>query len=242
MGNSGHSDQYSPQGISSLVKILNPSIQESVISSKKAGDVSRSVATNDAGQFELIKLSPGDYLLTVDEHMLIDNETILTVGGNERKGWDGTVKGGSIDNTVEQKGWDGTVKGGSIDNAAERKGWDGSVKGSGNATDQLKVNTTKSNTKDFLLALDELDEMLSLDKSINASELNNLKQTIASLRTSVKEQIEALQNASTETLAAETNFALLLGSLQRAGSPYDKIRGQLKTKHDTAKNSVGNIR
>ena len=46
-----------------------------------------------------------------------------------RRGHEGHIEVQSYAFGAARKGWDGTVKGGSI--AAERKGWDGSVKGSG---------------------------------------------------------------------------------------------------------------
>ncbi len=80
--------------------------------------------------------------------------TTTTDSITARKGWDGTVKGGNIqekgitqsgikktEEMAERKGWDGSVKGiaerkginenglKKTDETAERKGWDGSIKG-----------------------------------------------------------------------------------------------------------------
>ena len=85
---------------------------------KNPGGSLRTTQTNEYGEFEFTDLEKGNYTITADLKYTIDNATIVTLGDNdalsERKGWDGTVKGGSLtDNAAMRKGWDGTVKGGS---------------------------------------------------------------------------------------------------------------------------------
>jgi hypothetical protein len=207
---------------------------------KNPGGSLRTVQTNDNGEFEFDKLEAGNYLFMVEQKIVVEDETVIVLESNAsaRKGWDGTVKGGSIatDPSSERKGWDGTVKGGSITTepaAAERKGWDGSVKGSGKATSE------------YLSALNELDRLLAADKKSPAADIRIAKENSARLRGSIQqidsnlENTGAIQNAMAAT---DTNFAILLGSINRMGSGYRTIGNTLKTKHDTAKNSVGNIR
>ena len=83
------------------------------------GDL-RTTQTNEYGEFEFIDLEKGTYTISADLKFYIDDETVVTAGDddndelNERKGWDGTVKGNSQSkdqNDNARKGWDGSVKG-----------------------------------------------------------------------------------------------------------------------------------
>jgi len=107
------------------------------------------------------------------------------------------------------------------------------------------VNTTKSNTKDFLVALDKLDGLLNADKTTSASTIHAIKENSRLLRSSYQRMENSLQNAGDiekAAIEADTDFAVLLGSVGKLGQRYSSISNVLKTKHDTAKNSVGNIR
>ncbi len=136
--------------------LISPSVSTQISTFKPEG------AANSKGYYEERQLALGTYTtqtLTQSYNAVGVNAgiTIVFGGGNsERKGWDGTVKGGNIqqkgitqsgikrteETSVERKGWDGSVKGiaerkginekglkktESI--AADPKGWDGSVKG-----------------------------------------------------------------------------------------------------------------
>ncbi|RYY15879.1 MAG: hypothetical protein EOO04_27910 [Chitinophagaceae bacterium] len=266
-----NSDHYTPQGVSGYSRILNQAtvdidgdgIAESLLSGSSPGaaDLSgammrpgqpiggiivkggknpggslRVVRTNEYGEFEFNKLDAGDYKFIVEQQIIIEDEIMLVMGSNSpaRKGWDGTVKGGNIvsEFSSERKGWDGTVKGGNIvsEFSSERKGWDGTVKGSGK-----EIST-------FMAALAVLDQLLASDQKSSSADIRIAKEHNARLRASVH-QLEnnpaAIQNGIS---AVDTNFAILLGSVNKLGSEYQAIGNILKTKHDTAKNSVGNIR
>lgn len=370
---------------------------------KNPGGSFRTTQTNENGEFEFSNLKKGNYTISTSMQFYIDDETTITVGdASLRKGWDGTVKGGSIEEQSIRKGWDGTVKGGSIEEQSLRKGWDGTVKGGSvteeqnaamrmdqkiktksnikndrviqpgeqddntaaqrgklkgkviktgdngmlnkiapgepvtfswspvssktketttyklrvwqlmqgqNATQAMRsnqphiekiitgetaltvdniltgpckppylcdfvwavqalsatgvttgnaqsgsfgvdntayyVNTTKSNTKDYIIALDELDEILDADKTNTADVISKAKQNSRTLRSSLQELDKSIDNSAGiagKMSAADTNFAILLGSVNKLGDRYSTISNVLKTKHDTAKNSVGNIR
>ena len=305
---------------------------------KNPGGSSMQTTSSSNGEFEFTNLKNGSYTLTNTAHYLIEDETLVTVGGKndeamfyrkgwdgtikggsvvadattnkginqagikknasentgnalERKGWDGTVKGGNVaadaptnkginqagikknasENTgseLERKGWDGTVKGGNITadastkkgitqsgikkneaenagNELERKGWDGTVKGGSKVQDQNSPGPNKTasapekgnddNRKDFLLALDELDILLEADKTTSPKAIAETKEKIRQLRAS-------LGDHDLGTAAVERIFTHLMKSLTTMGTTYDGISNVLKTKHDTAKNSVGNIR
>jgi len=116
----------------------------------------------------------------------------------ERKGWDGTVKGGSknMDVNAERKGWDGTVKGGNKNiNTSEDN------IGTGNPAKKVTVKGWNPETK-------------------RAALVKDISRVRCEDGTCAIEAIVVLNGAEYEAV----------------------ISGVLKTKHDTAKNSVGNIR
>lgn len=250
-----HSDHYTPQGISGSSKILNQSITDldgdgiaetliggalpggAILSAammrpgnpiggiivkggKNPGGNLRTVQTNDDGEFEFNKLEAGNYIFLIEQKIVIEDETVIVLESNTsaRKGWDGTVKGGSI--TTEP-------------DAAERKGWDGTVKGGSKATSE------------YLTTLNELDQLLVADKKSPVEDIRIARENSVRLRGAIQqldsnlEKAESIQNVMT---AVDSNFAILLGSVNRLGNGYRTILNTLKTKHDTAKNSVGNIR
>jgi len=93
--------------------------------------------------------------------------------------------------------------------------------------------------------LDELDELLNADKTTSLSAIQAIKENSRVLRSSYQKLENSLQSSGDVEKAvndADTNFVVLLGSLGKLGQHYNSISNVLKTKHDTAKNSVGNIR
>ena len=187
----------------------------------------------------------------VNTETLVD--TLTTAAG--RKGWDGTVKGNSkginqsgIKRTdADRKGWDGTVKGNSkgINEAGirrtenQRKGWDGTVKG-GNIQDESmnEINNPRSSEQQ--------------KANINTSRSN--------IKNQIRNPVDSLQHTGAGDMPAQlqrgidkkdirkgmvdnTKTILLL---RNDSTSQNTDRGvpanRLKTKHDTAKNSVGNIR
>ena len=180
-------------------------------------------------------------------------DTLTTAAG--RKGWDGSVKGNSKGITqsgikrtdAERKGWDGTVKGNSkgINEAGikrtenHRKGWDGTVKG-GNIQDEsmneinnprsseqqkANINTSRSNIKnqirnpaDSLQHTGAGDMPAQLQRGIDKKDI----------RKGMVDNTKTILPLRNDSISQNTD----------RGVPANR----LKTKHDTAKNSVGNIR
>lgn len=208
--------------------------------------------TNEQGEFVCKGLGAGNYFMVVEEQLIVDDETIVMVNGaSQRKGWDGTAKGGSITADAEaNKGWDGSVKGNSlINDEPQQKG----INQSGiKRTDHSIVNTTKSNTKDFIVSVNELEHQLDKDKSLSATALINVKAQIIALKTAVTNLDNSLQNQDIKDEAIvdinnkintmDVAFAALQVIVNSFGNGYTSVSNVLKTKHDTVKNSVGNIR
>ena len=238
----------------------------------------RVVQTNEHGAFEFANMEKGNYSIATEVNYYVDDETMIIIrdedcdgdGTAERKGWDGTVKGGSKINAEEgsvqasnkssaqdynssrsnkansieniNTGDGTTTKPRAQDHNSSRSNKTASI-ADDNPENEVSaksiVNTTKSNTKDFLVSLDELDQLLTADKSSSANAINKAKENSRLLRNTIT-QNESISDKA--TAAVDTNFSVLLNSVNKLGQRYSSISNILKTKHDTAKNSVGNIR
>ncbi|MDP2067370.1 MAG: hypothetical protein Q8K04_00245 [Lutibacter sp.] len=147
---------------------------------------------------------------------------------------------------------------------AQRKGWDGTVKGNASIeiikdddfekTDKSALTTAIINLKDFKNSLADFEKLIQKDKlqPITSNQItlqiNNVRNRINQLENSLK-NIGLLERAAPSSPDLETNlnamdkdFSVLLENIGRMGNQYSSISNVLKTKHDTAKNSVGNIR
>ena len=187
-------------------------------------------------------ISTINYLNT---EMVADTLTTTT----EHKGWDGTVKGNSkginqagIKRTENQrKGWDGTVKGGNFNE--ER------INGTEDPTDSMQqkanINTSRSNIKSAMkIPTDSLQQTDAggmsnpyYQNNGNAGEMPaQLQRGIdkKDVRRAVRKDADDNETTAVDNL---TQKEILNDNDGRATN-----KPQQKTKHDTAKNSVGNIR
>jgi hypothetical protein len=257
--------------ISAFARPGNPIGGIIVKGGRNPGGSLRTTQTNEQGEFEFTGMEKGNYSISTEVVYYMNDETIVTVGEDgddnndvsaERKGWDGSVKGGSKtevkvdEGLAARKGWDGSVKGGSKMNVVEDNS--ASVKSSaqhrnssrsnktaslvdnsaGDATSKSIVNTTKSNTKDFLIALDELEQLLNADKTTSASAIHTVKENSRSLRSSYQKMENSFQNTvdiERAAIEADTHLAVLLASINTLGQRYNSISNVLKTKHDAVK-------
>ncbi|MDO9137321.1 MAG: carboxypeptidase-like regulatory domain-containing protein [Lutibacter sp.] len=147
---------------------------------------------------------------------------------------------------AQRKGWDGTVKGG---NRIETLEQDGSEK-----LDKSALTTAIINLHDFKNSLADVDKLKQKDKrpTIASSkitpQINNVRNRISQLENSLKnlglmgKTTPALNDLDAKLNAMDNDFFSLLENLGQMGDQYSSISNVLKTKHDTAKNSVGNIR
>jgi hypothetical protein len=116
------------------------------------GQSLQNTTTNANGEFEFTNLKAGDYTLTIEQKILIEDETPVTLGGNNTKAQDHNSsrsnKSSSVagDNDNEEE----------TDNAA-RKGWDGTVKG-GSKTRAQDHNSSRSNKSSSVVADDQDNE------------------------------------------------------------------------------------
>ena len=106
----------------------------------------------------------------------------------------------------------------------------------------------------MIATIEELDKTLDADKSNSGSRINNTKSNIKNLTASLsgieeilaglesKEKNAALSELNNKMAAMNMQFLALQESLNAAGKQYSSISNVLKTRHDTVKNSIGNIR
>lgn len=121
-------------------------------------------------------------------------------------------------------------------------------------TMKAAINNTKSNVKNLTATLVELDIMLDGDQRASGARINNTKSNIKNLTASftelenvlgsfeMMEKSTAISELNNKNSAMNTQFLALQKSLNDLGKQYNSISNVLKTKHDTAKNSIGNIR
>lgn len=137
---------------------------------------------------------------------------------------------------------------------ANKKANVGPVRWTAPESTQRAINTSHSNIKNMLSSLDELDQQLDTDQSnaksiVNTSRsniknqraaVNDLQQTLDNLQT--KDKDDALKELDQRVATMNAQFGALIESVQKMGSRYSSVSNVLKTRHDTVKNSIGNIR
>ena len=190
----------------------------------------------------------------INENGLKKNDTEYPADAIEKKGLNAVnVKMSKADaekesasDQTQRKGWDGTVKGGSRIETLEH---DASQK-----IDKSSLTTATINLQDFKNSLVDLQKSTGKEKrqSIASNKLTiqmtNVRNRVSQLENSLKNMgllgktAPALLDLDTKLNAMDSDFFVLLEILSQEGKQYNSISNVLKTKHDTAKNSVGNIR
>lgn len=239
---------------------------------KKSGNENISIATtNKNGEFEFTNLKKGNYTLTSTLNFYVDGSIPVTIGDLDddgkaelsKKGYD-YYKASSVLNSkeTERKGIkENGIKKNEVENTSTAKGKKGlnAVNVKLAKTDVEKTNTeamitaTKS-IQEIKNSIDDLEKLLNDDDSQLLAtadiltNINNVRNRINELENSLQ-RMELLGKTSAtladlDTKLSEMNheFDFLLENLDQFGDQYASISNVLKTKHDTAKNSVGNIR
>ena len=93
--------------------------------------------------------------------------------------------------------------------------------------------------------MDDLDQLLNSDKNGSASAIRTTKESSRLLRKSINQLENNLQNEGSmerASNAVDTDFAVLVGSVNKLGRQYTTISNVLKTKHDIAMNAIRNMK
>lgn len=194
---------------------------------KRKGIQENGLKKNESENTEIAKGKKGLNAVNVKTSKT-DDETKNTPDETQRKGWDGTVKGGSKIEIVKE---------------------DDSEK-----IDKSDLTTAERNLQDCKNSFVDLEKLMEKDKRQSGPsnkitiQVNTVRNRISQLESSLRnlgllgKNSVALSDLDIKLTAMERDFYTLLEYLNQMGDQYSSISNVLKTKHDTAKNSVGNIR
>ncbi|HLO37381.1 MAG TPA: FG-GAP-like repeat-containing protein, partial [Lacibacter sp.] len=185
------------------------------------GDTAR-MRTSSMGEFEFKDLDPGNYTFIVEARYIISDETDIDLNDDDSDGDD--TQNNTTLKTTTPKQTQGATFG-----------------------EKVNAGLATSSFNSLLTTLTELDTQLQNDAastkagiSTSRSNLRRVSNSIAAINTDLQNGNTAAAQLKMQTL--QTQFMDLQASLTSLGAAYTSISNVLKTKHDTAKNSVGNIR
>jgi hypothetical protein len=183
---------------------------------KNPGGALRTVQTNENGEFEFQALDAGDYLFSIEQKLVIADETMITLESN------------SI--PVQQKGIQENGKG--INEASIKR------------TANSNSDAAKTHLQSFLVSLDELDRLLNADQVSSPVAIHTVKEKSRLVRSFAVQLEKSVQNTNTERVSntTDTEFAVLLNSVIKLGQQYATISNVLKTRHDVALNAIRNMK
>lgn len=218
--------------VSAALRPGNPIGGLNIKGGKNPGGLVTNRQTNSYGQFEFTNLTEGNYTFTVETRY-----TIIDVVDID---WSGDT-----DSTEQRKGG-GTVKITATQNSQSLKTT--TPKQTQGATFGEKVNAGLASISSLVQTLDELDAQLQKNEtpvtkagiSTSRSNIRNVRSALVSVQTDLQNGNIAAANEKLALL--ETQIIQLQQSLNGLGKQYTTISNVLKTKHDTVKNSVSNIR
>lgn len=210
---------------------------------------------DENGRVKVIEtgMEPGSYVLWVNTDILIDDETIITVG-DSRKGWDGTIKGNMKNNEGIATREEGVQRAGIKQTMQTKLKSTAPLKWMAPEALKKNINSSKTNLKSLESAVSELETMINSDQNTTQVAINNTKSNIKAIHDRIAfietildniemfEKDAVMDGLNIATLDMDKNFAELQKLVNSLGRQYTTISNVLKTKHDTAKNSIGNIR
>jgi len=223
---------------------------------KNSGDQENTSKTNEKGQFEFNELSQGNYTLSSTLHFNIDGSIPVNLWLS-KKGYDYYKAQSDMNKTSDESPIKESLKNEQkiTENSKGKKGLNAvNVKTSkidAEKTDKYTVTTAIKNLQDFKNSFVDLEKLLNENKrqtSISAAQVNNVRNRINELENSLNNMgllgktAPVISDLNTKLNAMNEDFSVLLENLSQLGNDYASISNVLKTKHDTAKNSVGNIR
>jgi hypothetical protein len=190
---------------------------------KNPGGQMRQLQTNNFGEFEYTGLEAGSYSITAEYEIHINDQTIIEVGNTDND---------SITTRAQDHNSSRSNKTASSVAPNPEEGTSTSSK--------VQVNS-------LLQTVLETEELLNKDNISNKTGINTSRSNIKNLQNALFDLQRALNNndrVTIQTAAAvvERQMQVLQSSLLNLGSGYTSISNVLKTKHDTVKNSINNVR
>jgi len=210
---------------------------------RKSATFEKKIDSDINGRYHIIgpDMEPDTYTMMVTTNIYIDDETLVVLGNKDEMA------------TNEEGGKKATS--GIKQTMQTQVMVEAPVKWTAPEPVRTAINNSHSNIKNLIATVSDIEQMLNNDNSgANASAINNSHSNIKNLRAAAMDMNNALNNLETMEKDAAMNtvknnmaamnmqFLALQESLQKAGRQYTTISNVLKTKHDTVKNSIGNIR
>jgi hypothetical protein len=197
------------------------------------GDIVATGRTNALGEVELPGLAPGSYTITLETSYVISDAVTVDFRDEDSDG-DG----------IDERRNPGrlTTLTASQNSQSLRSDHTGNLPVRWSPPEVLLAEIGS-----ILSTLNELDQDLGAENP-------SLRTTINTTRSNIKSYRNALQDLSSDIFqndvaqyqskvtTIDRQFITLHQSLQTLGGSYQTLSNVLKTKHDTAKNSIGNIR
>jgi hypothetical protein len=212
--------------------------------------------TNEKGQFEFTGLSDTNYTLSSIIHFYIDGSIPVSLWFS-KKGYDYYKAQSDMNKTTDEPPIKEIEenKQKNNENAKGKKGLNAvNVKTSKTKSEKINpaaITKATASLQDLKKSLADLEKLLNEDKrqySITKPQINNVRNRIDELEIKVKnlgllgKTAAAISDLDAKLNLMNTDASVLLENLGQLGNDYSSISNVLKTKHDTAKNSVGNIR
>lgn len=203
----------------------------------KKGGAEKNITADAAGRIKVIgpDMEPDTYTLFVTTNIYIEDETEVIVGDADEI-------------AIDEEGVQRSSGGVKQTMQTQVRMWNPSP-----AT-QAAINTSHSNIKNLLATVDELEQMLNKDNATPQATINTSHSHIKNLRTVATAVMQTLNELETmdkqaalaalqsKMAAMNMQFLALQQSLQQASRQYTTVSNVLKTKHDTVKNSINNVR
>lgn len=194
--------------------------------------------TNSLGEFEFTNLEAGNYTFIVETNYIINDVTDIDLS-DEGTGIYG--RSGYVKITASQNGQ-------SLRTNSGTDGTNSNTKAQDYNSSRSNKTASIASFNDLLEVLNELDQQLQTDNtpqakagvSTSRSNVRNLNAVIESIITDIEN--DHSDAAKQKMSNMNMQFLALQQSLQKLGSKYTSISNVLKTKHDTAKNSISNVR
>lgn len=198
------------------------------------GNIFAERVTNSRGEFEFTNLEPGDYRFITEVKYVLNEYTVLDL---TNQGATVYSKRGDVKITASQNSQ--SLKTGEII----------PIKDNG-----PKI-TVSQNSQSLRTGLSELKQQLDIlsqlmDQEVNPKlnadvnqargHLEKLKEIIAMICTDLAQG--TIRDPLVKQKAMSSSFDLLQQTLLKMGGRYAAVSNTLKTKHDIAKNAIGNIR
>jgi hypothetical protein len=228
--------------LSSALRPGDPIPDIDVTIKKKSGGSEKHLVIGENGRIKVIgpDMEPDMYTMYVSTTFIIEDEMPVVIGG---KGEEISIDEGGMQKTAGVKQ---TMETQVL--MTDPSKWI--------TSDQVRVaiNTSHSNIKNLIRSVDELEQMLNADISSSKTVINNSHSNIKNLRAAAisldntlnnvesMEKDKAIAELQNKMAAINMQFLALQQSMEQVSKQYSTISNVLKTKHDTVKNSIGNIR